>query len=151
MPILDERGCMPTHEWTLADDRYGRGGPRKPRKTLIIALVLSGAVALLVVLRLLVPGLFGEGVPQLGHKTYTARADCQMSTSGNSGTVTINGTISGDSSRFTVTVEVLDAATKQRLAEQTFEVRDTTTFGGTTAVQASAGPDGIECRIAKVV
>ncbi|GAA4614310.1 hypothetical protein GCM10023195_62390 [Actinoallomurus liliacearum] len=85
---------MPTHEWTLADDRPGRGGPRKRRKAL---------------------------------------------------------TISGDSSHFTVTVEVLDTVTKQRLAVQTFEVRGTTTFGGTTPAQAPVGLAGIECRIAKVL
>ncbi|MEV5754904.1 hypothetical protein AB0L00_44485 [Actinoallomurus sp. NPDC052308] len=142
---------MPTHEWTLADDRPGRGGPRKRRKALIAVLVLSGAIALFVVLRLLVPGSFEQGGPRLGHRTYNAKVDCQAQTSGDSATVTIGGTISGDSPHFTVTVEVLDTATKQRLAVQTFEVRGTTTFGGTTPAQAPVGPAGIDCRIAKVL
>ncbi|WP_345362619.1 hypothetical protein [Actinoallomurus liliacearum] len=50
-----------------------------------------------------------------------------------------------------MTVEVLDTVTKQRLAVQTFEVRGTTTFGGTTPAQAPVGLAGIECRIAKVL
>lgn len=142
---------MPTHEWTLADDRYGSRGPRKGGKALTIVLVLSGAVVLLLVLSLLIPGLSGEAVPKVGPKAYEARVDCQANSSGSSGTVTISGTISGDASRYTVTVEVLDTATKQRLAEQTFEVRDTTTFGGTTPAQAPVGSAGIECRITKVL
>ncbi|QFG23715.1 hypothetical protein [Actinomadura sp. WMMB 499] len=142
---------MPTHEWTLADDRYGSGGPRKGKKALIVALALSGAVALFIVLYLLIPGSSAQGVPKLGPKAYEAQVDCQANSSGSSGTVTISGTISGDSSRFTVTVEVLDTATKQRLAEQTFEVRGTTTFGGTTPAQAPVSPAGIECRITEVL
>ncbi|CNF00290.1 Uncharacterised protein [Mycobacterium tuberculosis] len=46
---------------------------------------------------------------------------------------------------------MLDAASKQRIGEVTFDVRDTATFGGTTAAQAPVGPKGIDCRIAKVV
>ncbi|GAA0366171.1 hypothetical protein NE235_02555 [Actinoallomurus spadix] len=142
---------MPTHEWTLADDRPGMGGPRKGRKALIAVLVIVGAIALFVVLRPFAPGLGEQGGPKLGHRTYNAKVGCQVDSSGDSGTVTIDGTISGDAPHFTVTVEVLDAATKQRLAVRTFEVRGTTKFGGTTPAQAPLGPAGIECRISKVV
>lgn len=142
---------MPTHEWTLAPDPYGRGGRHRNKKALIIAAIIMGATGLIVVLRLLAPALSGEETARLGSRSYDAQVDCQVNTSGGAGTVTISGTITGDSSRFTVTVEVLDAATKQRIAEQTFDVRGTTTFGGTTAAQAPMGPAGIECRIAKVV
>ncbi|OLT35571.1 hypothetical protein BJF79_32285 [Actinomadura sp. CNU-125] len=141
---------MPTHEWTLADDRPGGGGPRNFRTALIVVAVLSVAVAVLVALRLLGPGSSEEGVPKLGHKTYEAQVDCRVNSSGDSGTVTIDGTIRGESSRFEVTVEVLDTATKQRLALQTFEVSGTTTFGGTTPAQAPVGSAGIECRITEV-
>ncbi|MFC5751570.1 hypothetical protein [Actinomadura rugatobispora] len=142
---------MPTHEWTLAQDPYGRGGRRRNKKALIIAAVIMGVTGLIAVLGLLVPALSGEGTPRLGSKSYDAQVDCQVNTVGGAGTVTISGTIKGDSSRFKVTVEVLDAATKQRIGERTFDVRDTTTFSGATAAQASVGPAGIECRIAKVV
>ena len=142
---------MPTHEWTLAQDPYGRGGRDTNKKALIIAAVIMGAAGLMAVLAYLVPTLSGEGTPQIGSRSYNARVECQVSAVGGVGTVTINGTITGDSSRFKVTVEVLDAASKQPIGEATFDVRDTTTFGGTTPAQAAVGPAGIECRIAKVV
>lgn len=142
---------MPTHEWTLAQDPYGRGGRGTNKKALIVAAVIMGVTGLIAVLGFLVPTLSGKGTPQVGSKSYNAQVDCQVNTVGGAGTVTISGTITGDSSRFKVTVEVLDAATKQRISEATFDVRGTTTFGGTTPAQASVGPAGIECRIAKVL
>ncbi|RSN64515.1 MULTISPECIES: hypothetical protein [Actinomadura] len=142
---------MPTHEWTLAQDPHGPGGRRRPKSSSIIGAAIIGVVALTAVLGLLVPALSGEGVPRLGSKSYEAEVDCQVSTAGGIGMVTINGTIEGDASRYKVTVEVLDAETKQRIAEQTFDVRDTATFGGTTPSRISASPTGIECRITKVL
>ncbi|TDD65041.1 hypothetical protein E1293_40740 [Actinomadura darangshiensis] len=141
---------MPTHEWTLAEDPYGGGGRGTSKKALIIAAVIMGVTGLIVVLGFLVPTLSGDGTPKVGSKPYNARVECQVNTVGGAGTVTVSGTITGDSSRFKVTVEVLDSATKQRIGEATFDVRDTTTFGGTTPAQAPVGPAGIECRIAKV-
>ncbi len=73
-----------------------------------------------------------------------------MSTVGSQGTVTINGTITGDAKSYTVTVDVFDAASQQRIGGQTFEVRGTTTFGGTTPAQAPIGPAGINCKITNV-
>ncbi|MQY07182.1 hypothetical protein [Actinomadura macrotermitis] len=139
---------MPTHEWTLAQDPHGPGGRQRHRKALLIAVIVAGAVGLLY---LLVPALTGKDTPRLGHRTYNAQVSCQVETTGGVGTVTIDGTIKGDSNRFQVTVEVLDAATKQRIGERTFDVRDTTTFSGTTPAQTPPGPAGIDCRITKVV
>jgi hypothetical protein len=56
----------------------------------------------------------------------------------------------GDAKSYSVTVEVVDAASRQRIGIQTFEVRGTTTFGGTTAAQAPIGSAGNECEITKV-
>lgn len=142
---------MPTHEWTLAQDPYGRGGRRRKKRASVIGAVVMGAVGLIVVLGLLVPALSGEGTPRLGSKTYDAQVECQVSTVGGVGTVTISGTIEGDASRYKVTVEVLDAASKQRLAERTFDVRGTRTFSGTTAAQGPVGQAGIECQITNVI
>ncbi|MFC9970263.1 hypothetical protein ACFVH6_05100 [Spirillospora sp. NPDC127200] len=142
---------MPTHEWTLARDPHGPGDRRRHRKALLIAVLVPGVIGLLFLMRQLAPGLFGEDAPRLGHRNYNAKVNCQVETGGGVGTVTINGTITGDSSRFKVKVEVLDAATKQRIGERTFDVRDTTTFSGTTEAQAPAGPEGIDCRIVEVI
>ncbi|MGI5166253.1 hypothetical protein ACQEU3_18025 [Spirillospora sp. CA-253888] len=142
---------MPTHEWTLAHDPHGPTGRRRHRKALLIAVLVPGVIGLLFLLRTLAPGLFGEDAPRLGHRTYNAQVNCQVDSGGGAGTVTINGTVKGDSSRFKVTVEVLDAATGQRIGQRTFDVRDTTTFSGTTPAEAAAGPAGIECRITEVV
>ncbi|MBE1533494.1 hypothetical protein [Actinomadura algeriensis] len=141
---------MPTHEWTLARDPYGPGGQRKNKKALIVAAIIMGVVGVIVVLGLLVPAASGEKTPRLGAKSYDAQVDCQVSTVGGTGTVTISGTIKGDSSHYRVTVEVRDAETQQRIAEQTFDVRTNTTFNGTTPARAPAGPAGIECQITKV-
>lgn len=92
----------------------------------------------------------GAGAPSLGPTNYSTNVDCQVNTVGSQGTVTINGTITGDASSYSVTVDVLDAASQQRIGGQTFEVRGTTTFGGTTTAEAPIGPAGIECKIAKV-
>ncbi len=119
----------------LAQDPYGQGGRGTNKKALIIAAVIMGVTGLIVVLGFLVPTLSGEGTPQVGSKNYNAQVECRVNTVGGAGTVTISGTITGDSSRFKVTVEVLDAATKQRIGEATFDVRDTTTFSGTTATR----------------
>lgn len=135
---------MPTHEWTMANDEYG-SPPRPRRKTyLIIALGVLGFLGLLAVLSLI-------GVPGAStSKSYRTSVDCQVNTVGSQGTVSISGTITGDATSYSVTVEVLDAASQQRIGVQTFEVRGTTTFGGTTAAQAPIGPAGIECKIAKL-
>jgi hypothetical protein len=95
-------------------------------------------------------GESGGSTPALGSKSYKTSVDCQVNTVGSQGTVTISGTISGDATSYSVTVDVLDAASQQRIGGQTFEVRGTTTFGGTTPAQAPIGPAGIECKIAKV-
>ncbi|MFD0850980.1 hypothetical protein ACFQ07_01975 [Actinomadura adrarensis] len=132
----------------MANERYG-SGPRPRRKTyMIIALGLPGLLGLLAVLYMV--GGPGGSAPTLGAKNYSVNVDCRVNTSGSQGTVTISGTITGDASRYSVTVEVLDAASQQRIGLQTFEVRGTTTFGGTSAAQAPIGPAGIECKIAKV-
>jgi flagellar basal body-associated protein FliL len=135
---------MPTHEWTMAND----GSPPRPkRKTyLIIAVCVLGALGLGVVLFLV--GAPAKSAP--GSKSYRTNVDCQVNTVGSQSTVTINGTIIGDAASYSVTVEVVDAASHQRIGVQTFEVRGTTSFGGKTAAQVPAGPAGIECRIAKV-
>ncbi|TCC50505.1 hypothetical protein E0H73_41300 [Kribbella pittospori] len=94
--------------------------------------------------------LYLAGVTGGTAKSYKTSVDCQVNTVGSQGTVTINGTISGDASSYSVTVEVLDATSHQRIGGQTFEVRGTTTFGGTTPAEAPIGPAGIECKIVKV-
>ncbi|MGK5552412.1 hypothetical protein ACSNOI_12440 [Actinomadura kijaniata] len=138
---------MPTHEWTLAHDPHGRDGRKRNRRALVIAVAVPSLIALVT----LVPALTGKGAPRPGGRTYNARVNCQVNTVNGTGTVSINGTVEGDSSRFQVTVEVLDAATGRRIGQQTFDVRDTKAFSGTTRAQAPPGPAGIECRIAKVV
>jgi hypothetical protein len=142
---------MPTHEWTLAQDPYGGGGQGGNKKALMIAIAVMGVAGLIAVLAFLVPALSGDGTPKVGPKSYNAQVECQVKSAGGAGTVTISGTITGEASRFQVTVEVPDAESKQRIGGATFDVRDTTTFGGTTAAEAPVGPAGIECRIAKVV
>jgi hypothetical protein len=139
---------MPTHEWTMANDGYG--SPPRPRRKrhLIIALGVLGFLGLLAVLSLV--GVPGGNTSSFGPKNYRTNVDCEVNTSGSKGTVTINGTITGDSARYSVTVEVVDAASRQRIGIQTFEVRGTTTFEGTTAAQAPIGPAGIDCKITKV-
>ncbi|MBC6462072.1 hypothetical protein [Actinomadura sp. HBU206391] len=108
-----------------------------------------GLLGLLAVLSLI--GGPGGSASSPASKSYRTNVDCQVNTVGSQGTVTISGTITGDATRYSVTVEVLDAASQQRIGVQTFEVRGTTTFGGTTGAQAPIGPAGIECKIAKVV
>jgi hypothetical protein len=139
---------LPTHEWTLANDGYG--SPQRPqRKTpLIIVLIVLAFVGVVAVLyKTGVPGGVG---PSLDSKNYSTNVDCQVNTVGSQGTVTINGTITGDAASYTVAVDVFDASSQQRIGGQTFEVRGTTTFGGTTAAQAPIGPAGIDCKITKV-
>jgi hypothetical protein len=139
---------MPTHEWTVANDEYG-SRPRPRRKTyLIIAVGVSGLLGLLAVLYLI--GALGGSTRSVGPKSYSTHVDCQVNTAGSQSTVTISGTITGDATSYSVTVEVSDAASHQRIGIQTFEVRGTNTFGGTTPAQAPIGPAGIECKIAKV-
>lgn len=139
---------MPTHEWTTANDGYG--SPRRPmRKTrLIVGLGVLACLVLFTVLYLI--GVPGGSTPVLDSKSYSTNVDCQVNTVGSQSTITISGTISGDATSYSVTVDVFDAASRQRIGGQTFEVRGTTTFGGTTAAQAPAGPAGIECKIANV-
>jgi hypothetical protein len=133
---------MPTSEWTMADEEYGSGSRRRRKTQMVIAL---GVLAFLGI----VAALYWFGVPA-GTKNYTTNVDCQVNTVGSQGTVTISGTISGDATSYSVTVDVFDAASQQRIGGQTFEVRGTTTFGGTTPAEAPIGPAGIECKIAKV-
>lgn len=139
---------MPTHEWTMADEGYG--APRRPRRKtpLVVGLIVVVFVGVVAVLyKTGVP----EGVgPAVDSKGYSTSVDCQVNTVGSQGTVTINGTITGDATSYSVTVVVLDAASQQRIGGQTFEVRGTTTFGGTTAAQAPIGSAGIDCKITKV-
>jgi hypothetical protein len=132
----------------MAGDEYG--SPPHPRRgtRLIIALGVLGVLG--VGAALFFFGVPGGGAPSLGPKNYRTSVDCQVNTVGSQSTVTINGTITGDATSYSVTVEVLDAASRQRIGVQTFEVRGTTTFGGTTAAQAPMGSAGIECKIAKV-
>lgn len=139
---------MPTSEWTMANEEYG--SPRRPRRKtqMIVALVVLAFLGVVAVLYLTGAP---EGVgPSLDSKNYSTNVDCQVNTVGSQGTVTISGTITGDATSYSVTVDVLDAATQQRIGGQTFEVRGTTTFGGTTAAQAPIGPAGIDCKITKV-
>ena len=139
---------MPTHEWATANDGYGSPRRRWGRSQLAIGLGLLACLALALV-RYLIGGSGGDA-PGLGSQTYHANVDCQVNTVGSQGTVTINGTITGDSPNYSVTVEVLDATSHQQIGGQTFEVRGTTTFGGTTPAEAPIGPAGIECKITKV-
>lgn len=133
----------------MADDGYG-SRPRPRWKTLLVVAVgSSGLLGLLAVLYL-VGGLDGS-TPSLGPKNYSTHVECQVNSAGSQGTVTISGTITGDATRYSVTVEVVDAASHQRIGLQTFEVRGTNAFEGTTAAQAPIGPAGIECKITKVV
>jgi hypothetical protein len=92
----------------------------------------------------------GISAPSLDTKTYSTSVDCQVNTVGSQGTVTITGTITGDAPSYLVTVEVLDGASQERIGGQTFEVRGTTTFGGTTPAEAPIGPAGIDCKITQV-
>ncbi|MCO6009118.1 hypothetical protein NE236_29500 [Actinoallomurus purpureus] len=132
----------------MANDEYG-SPPHPRRKTyMIIALGVLGFLGLFAVLSLI--GVPGGSAPSLGPKSYRTNVDCQVNTVGSQGTVTISGTITGDATSYSVTVEVLDAASHQRIGVQTFEVRGTTSFGGNTAAQVPVGPAGIECKIAKV-
>jgi hypothetical protein len=139
---------MPTHEWTMAGDEYGSPPPPRRKTHLIIALGVLGFLGLVAVLSLI--GVPGRSAPSLDSKNYRTNVDCQVNTVGSRSTVTISGTIVGDATSYSVTVEVLDAASHQRIGVQTFEVRGTTSFGGSTAAQVPAGPAGIECKIAKV-
>jgi hypothetical protein len=139
---------MPTHEWTTADDHYGSRRHPWRRTQLVIGLGVLAVLGVSLVLYFL--GASGGSTPAVGSKTYKTSVDCQVNTVGSQGTVTISGTITGDATSYSVTVDVLDAASQQRIGGQTFEVRGTTTFGGTTPAQAPIGPAGIECKIAKV-
>ncbi|TCC52221.1 hypothetical protein E0H75_00020 [Kribbella capetownensis] len=134
---------MPTSEWTLANDDYGSQS-RSRRIRMFIGFGLVALMGVAVVLYL--TGVVGGGAL----KSYKTSVDCQVNTVGSQGTVTINGTISGDATSYSVTVEVLDATSQQRIGGQTFEVRGTTTFGGTTPAEAPIGAAGIECKIVKV-
>ncbi|GGT72233.1 hypothetical protein GCM10010177_32730 [Actinomadura citrea] len=139
---------MPTHEWTMADDDHG-SRPRPRRKTfLIFSLGVPGLLGLLAALYSI--GALGGNTSSPGPKSYSTQVECRVNTSGSQGTVTISGTIRGDAKSYTVTVEVMDAASHQRVGLQTFEVRGTNTFEGTTAAQAPIGSAGIECKITKV-
>jgi hypothetical protein len=113
-------------------------------------IAFGGLAVLGVVTVLYFIGALGGKTPSLSPTSYRTSVNCQVNTVGSQGTVTINGTISGDAPNYSVTVEVLDAASHQRIGGQTFEVRRTTTFGGTTASEAPIGAAGIECRIVKV-
>ncbi len=115
---------------------------------MIIGLVVVGFVGLCAVLYF--TGASVGGAPGLGPTNYSTSVNCEVNTVGAQGTVTISGTITGDASSYLVTVDVLDQASQQRIGGQTFEVRDTTTFEGTTAAEATIGPEGIDCKISKV-
>ncbi|MBO2458907.1 hypothetical protein [Actinomadura violacea] len=133
----------------MADDDYGPR--RRPRwKTfLFIALGSAGLLGLLAVLYL-TGAQKGSAQSSLGPKSYSTHVECQVNTTGSKSTVTISGTITGNATRYSVTVEVLDAASRQRIGLQTFEVQGTNAFRGTTAAQAPIGHGGIECKITKV-
>ncbi|MEU4603287.1 hypothetical protein AB0F43_09930 [Kribbella sp. NPDC023972] len=139
---------LPTHEWTMANDGYGP--PRRPWRKAQMVIAFGVLACLGVAAVRYVIGAQGGDAPVLDTKSYKTSVDCQVNTVGSQGTVTISGTISGDSRSYSVTVEVLDGASQQRIGGQTFEVRDTTTFGGTTPAEAPIGPAGIECKITKV-
>jgi hypothetical protein len=132
----------------MADDGYG-SRPRPRRKAfLIVALVSLGILGLLAVLYL--TGTSAGSTQSIGPKSYSTHVECQVNSSGSQGTVTISGTITGNATKYSVTVEVLDAASRRRIGLQTFEVQGTKNFAGTTAAQAPIGPAGIECKIVKV-
>jgi hypothetical protein len=131
---------MPTQEWA---EGYNALAGRRRRTGLVIVLVLVAVAGVLVALKF-------AGVPIGGPTNYSANVDCQVNTVGDVGTVTITGTITGDARNYSVTVDVLDAASQQRIGGQTFEVRGTTTFGGTTPAEAPIGSAGIDCKIVKV-
>jgi len=131
---------MPTHEWA---DGYDALASRRRKTGLVIVLVLVAVAGVLAALKF-------AGVPIGAPKSYSANVDCQVNTVGAQGTVTISGTITGDATSYSVTVDVLDAASQQRIGGQTFEVRGTTTFGGTTPAEAPIGSAGINCKIVKV-
>jgi hypothetical protein len=132
----------------MANDQYGSLRRRRRRIQLIVGLGVLAFLGVGAVLYLI--GVAGGRTPSVGPKSYKANVDCQVNTVGSQGTVTISGTITGDATNYSVTVEVLDAASHQRVGGQTFDVRGTTTFGGTTPAQAPIGAAGIECKIAKV-
>jgi hypothetical protein len=115
---------------------------------MIIAVGVLGFLGLVAVLFLI--GAPARSAPSLGSKSYRTNVDCQVNTVGSRSTVTISGTIIGDATNYSVTVDVLDAGSHQRISVQTFEVRGTTSFGGNTAARVPVGPAGIECKIAKV-
>src|SRR3954453_12412917 len=117
---------MQTHEWADGHDSVTNG---KRKTGLVVGLGLVPGAAVLV-------GLKFAGVPIGAPTNYSANVDCQVDTVGSVGTVTITGTITGDATNYSVTVDVLDAMSQQRIGGQTFEVRGTTTFGGTTPAQA---------------
>ncbi|MFI5710704.1 hypothetical protein [Kribbella sp. NPDC051620] len=133
----------------MADDRYG--SPRQPRRKtgMIITVVVLAFLALVTALYLKA-GPTAGGTPPLDTKSYQTNVNCQANTVGSQGTVTITGTITGDASSYSVTVEVLDKATQQRIGGQTFEVQGTTSFTGTTPTESPFGPAGIDCKITKV-
>jgi hypothetical protein len=131
---------MPTHEWAEGFDPLAS---TKRRTGLIVGVIVVAVVGV-------VAGLKFAGVPVGVPKNYSANVDCRVNTVGDQGTVTISGTITGDAASYVVTVDVLDAASQQRIGGQTFEVRGTTTFEGTTPAQAPIGSAGIGCKIVKV-
>jgi hypothetical protein len=132
----------------MANEEYGSLRRRRRKTQMIIAFGVLAFLAVFAVLYLI--SVRGGSTPSLDSKSYKTNVNCQVNTVGSQGTVTISGTISGDATNYSVTVEVLDAASHQRIGGQTFEVRGTTTFGGITPAQAPIGPAGIECKIAKV-
>ncbi|GAA0934370.1 hypothetical protein GCM10009554_20310 [Kribbella koreensis] len=141
---------MPTHEWTMAGDDYG--SPQRPRRKTGLIITLA-VLAVLIVAAALYDraGPAGTSAPSVGGKSYQTSVNCQVNTVGSQGTVTITGTITGDASSYSVTVEVLDAATQAQIGTQTFEVQGTTTFTGTTPALLPIGPAGIDCKITQVV
>ncbi|HEU5023411.1 MAG TPA: hypothetical protein VFV01_00680 [Spirillospora sp.] len=132
----------------MANDDYGSRSRPRWKTYLIVALALAGLLGLLAVLYL--TGAPGASSQSIGPKDYSAHVECQVNSTGSQGTVTISGTITGNATRYSVTVEVLDAASHQRIGLQTFDVQGTKAFEGTTAAQAPIGPAGIECKIVKV-
>lgn len=133
---------MPTYDWTVQGDDHGSRRRRTHKIIGLVVLAFFGVVAVVYAVDAL-----GGNVP----KNYRTSVDCQVDTVGSQSTVTINGTIYGDATNYSVTVEVLDAASQQKIGGQTFEVRGETTFGGTALAQAPVGTAGIECKVSKVV